>query len=52
MQQSMIPWNPWVFRSQEINENRKNNLQEYSQWEWARYRCTEQVDCTMMTSQM
>ena len=29
------------FHSWEINENRKNNLQEYFQWERARYRHTE-----------
>ena len=50
MQQSTIPGKSRVIRSGEINKNRENNQQEFSRQEWARYRCTEQVNRTMMIS--
>ena len=49
MQQLMIG-NLQVFHQQEINKNKKNSLQEFSQQEWTRYRCTEQIDHTTMMS--
>ena len=51
MQQSNIPGSSRVFQLRKMNENRENNLQEFSQCEQASYRRTERVDRTMTTSQ-
>ena len=39
MQQSMIAVNSQVFCQQEFHLHGKNRVQEFSQQEWARYRC-------------
>ena len=52
MQQSMIPGNSQGCHQQEFHLHRENRVWEISQWEQARYKHTEQINHTTMTSQM